>query len=107
MNTIYIISKLFTYLLLPPSVFIIFFLLASFYTKRFRSIFILVACSFYALSNSYVADYLLSPLERPYNKVLENNSNVNAVVVLSGGSIQGSVNIPIGSDSYKRAIPMC
>ncbi len=104
MTPIYIVSKLFTYLVLPPGIFIIFFLLASFYIKKFRTIFVLVALCFYALSNSHVSDYLLSSFERPFNKPLEKSSHVDAVVVLSGGSVEGSANIPIGSDAYKRAM---
>jgi uncharacterized SAM-binding protein YcdF (DUF218 family) len=104
MSSIYVVSKLFTYLVLPPGIFIIFFLIASFYAKKFKFFFILVALSFYALSNSYVSTWLLEPLEKPYNKTLELNKNAHAVVVLSGGSIAGSSNIPIGSEAYKRAM---
>ncbi|WP_024954544.1 YdcF family protein [Sulfurospirillum arcachonense] len=104
MSTIYVISKLFTYLVLPPGIFIIFFLLASFYTKKFRAIFILVALSFFALSNSYVSELLLRPLEKPFNQTLKKNNYVNAVVVLGGGKIEGSANIPLGSAAYKRAL---
>ena len=104
MSFIYIASKLFTYLVLSPIIFIIFFLIASFYVKKFRIIFIAIALSFYALSISYVSNSLLLPLEKPFNKVLEKNNSVNAVVVLSGGSVEGSANIPIASDAYKRAM---
>jgi uncharacterized SAM-binding protein YcdF (DUF218 family) len=104
MNTFYIASKLFTYLVLPPGIFIVLFLLASFYAKKYKFIFLLGALSFYALSNSYVADWLLSPLEKPYKSTLQTDKNVDAVVILSGGSIEGSPNIPISSSAYKRAI---
>ena len=104
MSFMYIVSKLFTYLVLSPIIFIIFFLIASFYVKKFRLTFILVALSFYALSISYVSNTLLLPLEKPYNKVLVKNNSVNAVVVLSGGSVEGSANIPLASDAYKRAM---
>jgi len=104
MSFIYIASKLFTYVILSPIIFIVFFLIASFYVKKFRIIFVSVALSFYALSISYVSNNLLLPLEKPFNKVLEKNDSVNAVVVLSGGSVEGSANIPIVSDTYKRAM---
>jgi len=104
MSFIYIASKLFTYVVLSPLIFIILFLIASFYVKKFRIFFVAVALSFYALSISYVSNILLLPLEKPYNKVLEQNNSVNAVVVLSGESIEGSANIPIASDAYKRAM---
>ncbi|MDA7847892.1 YdcF family protein [Sulfurospirillum sp.] len=90
--------------MLSPVIFIIFFLIASFYVKRFRVIFIFVALSFYALSISFVSTSLLSPFEKPFNKPLTKNHNVNAVVVLSGGSIEGSANLPIGSGAYKRVM---
>jgi uncharacterized SAM-binding protein YcdF (DUF218 family) len=102
MSFLYILSKLFTYLVLPPGIFIVLFFIASFYVKKFKSFFLFFALSFYLLSNSYVADWLLGPLEKPYNQTLM-RTNANAVVVLSGGSIAGSPNLPLASDAYKRA----
>lgn len=102
MSSLYIVSKLFTYLVLPPGIFILLFLIASFYVKKFKSLFLLFALSFYLLSNSYVADWLLRPLENPYNQTLM-SANANAVVVLGGGSIAGSSNLPLANDAYKRA----
>lgn len=102
MSSIYILSKLFTYLVLPPGIFIVLFLLASFYVKRFRLFFVANAVMFYLLSNSYVADWLLLPFEAPYNKTLEKQP-VDAVVVLSGGSTKGVANLPLGDEAYKRA----
>ncbi len=104
MNTVYIVSKIFTYLVLSPIIFIIFFLIASFYVQKFRIVFVTIALCFYALSISYVSNTLLLPLEKPYNRVLEKSNMVNAVVVLSGGNIEGSANIPMKSDAYKRAM---
>lgn len=104
MNTTYVVSKLFTYLVLPPGIFIIILLLAALYARRFKVIFLLFAISFYLLSNSYVADWLLKPLEAPYNKTLATQAKVNAVIVLGGGSIAGSANLPLKNDAYKRAI---
>jgi len=101
---IYIISKLFTYLVLPPGIFIVMFLLASLFAKKFKAIFFLFALSFYALSNSYVADWLLSPLETPFNKPLHVNKKADAVIVLGGGSVAGSTNLPLMNDAYKRAV---
>jgi len=101
---IYIVSKLFTYLVLPPGIFIVMFLLASLYAKKFKAIFFLFALSFYALSNSYVADWLLKPLENPYNKPLHVDQKADAIIVLGGGSVAGSANLPLANDAYKRAI---
>jgi len=103
MNIFYIISKLFTYLVLPPGIFILIFLVVSFYIKKFKTFFLFCALCFYFLSNSYVADLLLSPLELPYNKNLV-NKHTDGVIVLGGGNIAGSVNLPLGADAYKRAM---
>ena len=104
MSSIYVISKLFTYLVLPPGIFIIILFLASFYARKFKAIFFLFALSFYLLSNSYVADWLLKPLESPYNKALATQTKADAVIVLGGGSVAGSANLPLANDAYKRAI---
>lgn len=101
MSSVYILSKLFTYLVLPPGIFIILFLVASFYAKRFRLFFIANAIIFYLLSNSYVADWLLRPLEEPFNQSIA-KVPVDAVIVLGGGHTQGVANLPLSSDAYKR-----
>ena len=104
MSTIYIVSKLFTYLVLPPGIFIFLFFALSFYAKRFRLFFMLISLGFYGLSNSYIADYLLTPLEQQYNKPLLEDAHADAIIVLGGGSISGSANLPLSSSAYKRAI---
>lgn len=101
MSSVYILSKLFTYLVLPPGIFIILFLIASFYAKRFRLFFIANAIIFYLLSNSYVSDWLLRPLEEPFNQSIA-KTPVDAVIVLGGGHTQGVANLPLSSDAYKR-----
>lgn len=101
MSSIYILSKLFAYLVLPPGIFIVLFLIASFYARRFRLFFLANAVIFYLLSTTYVADWLLAPLETPYNKPLEKQP-VDAVIVLSGGSNKGVANLPLGDEAYKR-----
>jgi len=100
----YIVSKLFTYLVLPPGIFILFLLFASFYAKKFKLLFLLSACCFYALSNSFVADKLLMPFEAPFNTTQKLSNKASAVIVLGGGSVQGSSNLPLSSDGYKRAV---
>ena len=104
MSTIYIVSKLFTYLVLPPGIFILLLLFASFYAKKFKIFFFLGALGFYALSNSFVADFLLVPLETPYNVTLDTEKKADGVIVLGGGSLVGSANLPLANDAYKRAI---
>lgn len=101
MSNVYLFSKLFTYLVLPPGIFIILFLVASFYAKRFRLFFVANAVIFYLLSNAYVADWLLKPLEEPFNKSIT-KAPVDAVIVLGGGHTQGVANLPLSSDAYKR-----
>lgn len=101
MSTLYILSKLFTYLVLPPGVFILLFFFAALYAKRFRLFFLANAVVFYLLSNAYVADWLLKPLEEPYNQPLHVTA-VDAVIVLGGGHTQGVANLPLSSDAYKR-----
>ncbi len=103
MSLFYIASKLFTYLVLPPGIFILLLVFASFYAKKFRPFFLTCSLLFYGLSNIYVADFLLAPLETPYNKPLE-KKDADAVVVLSGGSMKGVSNLPLGEEAYKRAM---
>lgn len=105
MSITYIVSKLLTYSALPPSIFIITLFVAAFYAKKYRFFFFFMAISFYALSNNYVANALLSPLEKPYNTPLPINKELaDAVVVLSGGSVKGASNLPLSDETYKRAM---
>ncbi|AFL67416.1 YdcF family protein [Sulfurospirillum barnesii] len=101
MSSLYILSKLFTYLVLPPGMFILLFFFASIYARRFRLFFCANAILFYLLSNIYVADWLLRPLEEPFNQALL-EMPVDAVIVLGGGHTQGVANLPLSSDAYKR-----
>ncbi|MDD4504775.1 MAG: YdcF family protein [Sulfurospirillaceae bacterium] len=103
MTPIYILSKVFTYSVLPPSIFIIALFLASLFAKKFRLFFFTCSALFYALSNTYVADALLSPLEKPYNVPLQ-ETRVDALIVLSGGSTKGASNLPLGDEAYKRTM---
>lgn len=103
MSSIYILSKLFAYLVLPPGIFIVLFFVASFYAKRFRLFFLANAIIFYLFSTTYVADWLLSPLETPFNKPLEKQP-VDSVIVLGGGNTKGVANLPLSTDAYKRVM---
>ena len=104
MSIMYIISKLFTYLFLPPGLFIIALFVAALYARRFRTLLLSLALLFYLLSNSFVADAMLKSLEAPYNKALIKVKNIDAVVILAGGSVSGSSNFPLGNDTFKRAL---
>jgi uncharacterized SAM-binding protein YcdF (DUF218 family) len=104
MGIIYIISKFFTFLLLPPGIFIILFFVAAFYAKKYKAVFVFFALCFYLLSNTLVSNFLLEPLEKPYNKIFTKNTQADAVIILGGGNVQGSANLPLTSSAYKRAI---
>ncbi len=104
MNFFYIISKLFNYLFLPPGVFIIILLCASFFVKKFKWFFIICAFVFYLLSNTFISDLLLYPLESPYIKQNQIFKKADAVVVLGGGKIKGSPNLPLSQSAFKRAV---
>ena len=101
MSGVYIVSKLFTYLFLPPGIFALLFVGAAFFVKRFRLFFFANGIILYFLSTPYVADWLLTPLEAPYNTSFEKRA-VDAVIVLGGGHTQGVANLPLSSDAYKR-----
>ncbi len=104
MSLVYIASKLFTYFVLPPGIFILLFILMAFYVKKFKKIFLFFGLCFYLLSNTFVANLLLEPLEKPYNKVFDKNTKADAVVVLGGGNIIPSANLPLASGANKRAL---
>jgi len=104
MSIVFIISKLFTFLVLPPGIFIILFFLMAFYAKKFRVVFFFFAICFYLLSNIYIANSLLRPLEQPYNKAFNDKIKADAVVVLGGENTPGSANMPLNTDPSKRAL---
>ncbi len=89
---------------MPPGIFIIILFVASFYAKKFRFLFLFFAFAFYLFSNSFVANALLSPLEKPFNQNIHTDKRPIAVVILGGGDMPGSLNLPLGNDAFKRAI---
>ena len=93
----YLLSKLFTAIFLPPGIFIVALLIAGFLAKRFKKVFITLAVIFYLLSIKPVANFLLAPLE--VYKALD--TGAFAVVVLSGGSNANGV-IKAYPDAFKR-----
>lgn len=103
MSAFYIASKLFTYLFLPPGIFIVLFVLASLFAKKLRLFFVSFAVIFYLFSISPISDLLLKPLESPYNNKHITHKNIDGVVALAGGSIKGSANLPLYGDAFKRA----
>ncbi|MDD3462073.1 MAG: YdcF family protein [Sulfurospirillaceae bacterium] len=103
MGIMYIISKLFTFTVLSPVIFIIALFAGAFLAKKFKKTILLCALVLYLLSISFVSNILLSPLERPYNLPIC-QADADAVIVLSGGHIPKSANLPLGSDTTKRAL---
>ena len=93
----YLLSKLFTYLFLPPGIFIIALLVASFYVRRFKFLFFGLSAIFYLLSIKPIANLLLAPLE----KISSNNINASSIVVLAGGSNYSGV-VKAYPDAFKR-----
>jgi uncharacterized SAM-binding protein YcdF (DUF218 family) len=96
---IYILSKLFTYLFLPPGIFIILLILAAF--KRLKVLFFVAGLIFYFISTDYGANFLNKPLEENYKKQKE--INCDSVVVLSGGSNKNDT-INTYADAFKRLV---
>jgi len=93
----FIISKLFTYLLLPPAIFIWSLIISGFLSKRFKLFFISLGIIFYLLSIKPIANLLLSPLEN----IPTSNQQANIVVVLSGGGNPNDI-LKTAPDAFKR-----
>lgn len=64
----FIISKLFTYLILPPGIFIIILIIAGIFAKKLKWLFYISALTLYLLSNKFVSNMLIYPLEHNYYK---------------------------------------
>lgn len=93
----YLLSKLFTYLILPPGIFIIALIFAGVWCKRFRWLFVTLGLMFYLLSIKPVANLLLEPLEN----IRYADSNASSVVVLGGGANTDAI-IKAYPDAFKR-----
>jgi len=96
----YVISKLFDYIILPPGIFIIILFLASFYAKKFKKLFLLSALLLWALSNKFVSNLLIYPLK---NKFSKDNITPKAVVVLGGGVNPNDV-LKAYPNAFKREV---
>jgi uncharacterized SAM-binding protein YcdF (DUF218 family) len=97
---VFVISKLFTYIFLPPGIFVIILFLAGFYAKKVKIIFFSAAVLLWALSTKFVANALLYPLEHNFKS---DNTTPAAVVVLGGGSNKND-NLRAYPDAFKREI---
>jgi uncharacterized SAM-binding protein YcdF (DUF218 family) len=109
-----VISQLFTAFALPPGCIIAVLALITFFiSRRYKSTLVLVTALLYLLSIEPVADLLLRPLEDAYPP-LPNLSDTHpkktlALVVLGGGTVQGSPEAgseldTLTSDAVKRAV---
>jgi len=96
----FILSKVFTYLFLPPGIFIILLLIATLYSNRFRSLMLLSAISLYLISIKPISNIILEPLEQ---FDLNETSNPTAVVFLGGGTNSNDL-IKAEPDAFKREV---
>ncbi|GAB6046100.1 YdcF family protein [Caminibacter profundus] len=97
---LYIVSKLFTYLFLPPGIFIIILTIAGFFAKKFKWLFFVSAFFLYLISIKPVANILISPLE---NITYKDNIKPVAVVVLGGGT-NSKDTLKAYPDAFKREV---
>ena len=96
----YVISKLFTYLFLPPGIFIIILLIAGFLAKKLKWLFFISALFLYLISTKFIANLLLYPLEHNFKK---DNITPKAVVVLGGG-VNPIDKLKAMPDAFKREV---
>ncbi len=96
----FVLSKIFTYLFLPPGIFIIILLIAGFMAKRLKWIFFTASLFLYLISIKPVSNLLLHPLE---SFVYQDNIIPKAVVVLGGG-VNPKDPLHANSEAFKREI---
>jgi len=97
-------KKLLATFIFPPGVFILLFLAAAFYTRKYRKLFLSGTLLFYLISTPFVGTKLITPLEQAYTQPETIPSNLDAVVTLGGGSNLGVPNLPLMPGSFKRTI---
>ena len=93
----YIISKLFTYIFLPPSIFIWSLLIAGLLAKKLRWLFVSLGIMFYLISIDPISKLLMKPLEN----INTTTQKADLVVVLAGGSNTDDP-IKTSPDAFKR-----
>ena len=99
---IYVVSKLFTALLLPPGLFVLILAFLALRVRRYRSVLGSAAALLYLLSIRPVGDWLLSRYEEPYRHTTL-PVRADAVVTLGGGNIRGNP-LPLVDEAFKRHI---
>jgi len=95
------LSKLFTYLILPPGIFIFALLIASIVSKYFKKTLFLLAVLFYFISTKYGSNMLLKPLEDFKHS---DNIKPKAVVVLGGGCSDYGNYFKAVPEAFKREV---
>lgn len=98
----YLTKIIYSFILLPGIVIIIFFASALF-ARKFRKFFLLSATLFYLLSTQAVGNLLIAPLEAPFNQPPQ-KIDADAVVVLGSGHYMGSSNLPLTPIATKRML---
>jgi uncharacterized SAM-binding protein YcdF (DUF218 family) len=104
------LSKVFTYLILPPGCFIVILFLVFIFIPKKKKIFPLLSLLIlYLLSIQPVSDLLLKPLEDAYPPLSSEFKKdwPQAIVILGGGIIQGSPEAgqdTLTSDVIKRVV---
>jgi len=93
----YIISKLFTYIFLPPAIFIWSLIISGLLSKKFKYAFISLGMIFYFLSIKPTSNLLLSPLEN----IPSSDKKAKVVIVLSGGSTPNDI-LKTSPEAFKR-----
>jgi len=99
---IYFVSKIFTYLFLPPGVFIAAIFAAYFLLRRFKIIFLFLSIIFWFLSTDFAPYLLLKPLES--KKFFSLKIEPIAVVVLGGGEEKGVKSFPTMPGATERVL---
>jgi uncharacterized SAM-binding protein YcdF (DUF218 family) len=92
---IYYLAKIFTAFLLPPGIFILFFIFAA----KYKKFFLIPALLLYLLSTTFFSNLLLANLENFKNSPLK----PKAVVVLGGGANYEGLILSY-SDAFKREV---
>jgi len=96
----YVMSKLFTYIFLPPGIFVIILFLAAIFAKKAKFVFFTASLLLWALSNQFIANLLIYPLEHGYR---HDSIKPSAVVVLGGGTNSFDV-LKASKDAFKREV---
>jgi len=109
----FVIQKIFNYIIFPPSIFIILLLAALFLIRKHRGKAILLITLdillIYFLSIEPVKNLILAPLENYASPVTkETAKGASLIVILGGGTLENSPeegeNGSLSGDSFKRAL---